>query len=428
MSMEENAGAAMMELAKKLWPLNRSLSGDGVRETLGIIQKEIPALEVHGINSGERVFDWTVPEEWAVSEAYILDPSGQRICDFRTNNLHLVGYSAPFEGVLGLEELQEHLHSLPAQPDAIPYVTSYYKKAWGFCLSQKVRDSLEPGPYRVVIRAKLFAGELNYGDLVIKGKSSREIFFSTYICHPSMANNELSGPILATRIADTLMNRDNYYSYRFVFLPETIGALIYMSRNLKQMQLKMLAGFVLTCVGDEGFFSFLPSRNQNTVADRAALKVLQNHGARFVRYSWLDRGSDERQYCSPGADLPVCSVMRTKYGEYAEYHTDLDTLGGVVTEKGLQESFEIYLRIIDRLEAQRFPRALQVGEPQLGKRNLWPSLSMKGVYASFRPLADAISLMDGVTETAEIARVLNLTSGEISEIVTRLEDEGLVEQ
>lgn len=428
MSMEEDAGAEMMSLAKKLWPLDRSLSGDGVRDTLGIIQKEIPALQVLSISSGEKVFDWTVPEEWAVSEAYILDPSGQRICDFKTNNLHLVGYSAPFEGVLGLEELQGHLHSLPAQPDAIPYVTSYYKKTWGFCLSQKARDSLKPGPYRVVIRTKLFSGELNYGELVIKGKSSREIFLSTYICHPSMANNELSGPVLATRIADTLMHRDNYYSYRLVFLPETIGALIYMSRNLKQLQRRMLAGFVLTCVGDEGFFSYLPSRNQNTVADRAALSVLQNRGERFIHYSWLDRGSDERQYCSPGADLPVCSVMRTKYGEYPEYHTSLDTLGGVVTERGLQKSFEIYLTIIDQLEGQRFPRALQVGEPQLGKRNLWPSLSMKGVYSSFRPLADAISLMDGQTETAEIAGILNLTPGEMCEIVTRLEDEGLVEQ
>jgi aminopeptidase-like protein len=428
MSFDENAGASMMELAKMLWPLNRSLSGEGVRETLSFIQKEIPALDILSIESGERVFDWTVPEEWAASEAYILDPSGERICDFKANNLHLVGYSAPFEGVLELEELQEHLYSLPAQPDAIPYVTSYYKKSWGFCLSQKVRDSLEPGLYNVVVRTRLFAGELNYGELVIKGKSSREVFFSTYICHPSMANNELSGPVLATRLADTLIHRDNYYTYRFVFLPETIGSLIYMSRNLKQMQLKMLAGFVLTCVGDERSWSFLPSRNQNTVADRAALKVLRNHGAHFTRYSWLDRGSDERQYCSPGADLPVCSVMRTKYGEYQEYHTSLDTLGRVVTERGLQESFEMYLSIIAQLEAQRFPKALQVGEPQLGKRNLWPSLSIKDVYSSFKPLADALSLMDGETETAEIAAVLNLTPSEMSQIVVRLEDEGLVEQ
>ncbi len=418
----------MMQLARVLWPLNRSLSGEGVRKTLEILRDQIPALKIQSIKSGARVFDWTVPTEWQVKEAFIIDPTGRRICDFSANNLHLVGYSEPFEGEMSLEKLQDHLYSLESQPDAIPYVTSYYKQSWGFCISQKDRDALEPGIYKIFVRTKFLDGELNYGELEIKGKSSREVFFSTYICHPSMANNELSGPVLAANLAKLLMRHENYYTYRFIFIPETIGSLIYMRQHLDHMKMNMIAGFVLTCVGDERAFSFLPSRQGNTVADKAALKVLQEQGIDFIRYSWLDRGSDERQYCSPGADLPVCSVMRSKYGTYPEYHTSLDTLGDVVTEKGLQGSFDVYSKIIESLEAQRFPRALQVGEPQLGRRNLWPNLSIKGVYKGVKPLADAISLMDGRTDVAEIVSKLSMKPSEISSILTTLENEGLIEQ
>lgn len=302
----------MMTLAEQLWPINRSLSGPGLRETLELLRDHLPTLEFSSIRSGEKVFDWVVPKEWEVLEAYIVTPNGDRICEFAKNNLHLVGYSAPFEGELELEELQKHLFSLESQPDAIPYVTSYYEEAWGFCMTQHDRDSLEPGQYQVVIRSQLFNGVLNYGELVIPGESSREIFFSTYICHPSMANNELSGPVLSVQLAKWLMSMDTHYTYRFVFIPETIGSLIYMSRNLERMKRDVLAGFVLTCVGDDRQFSYLPSRKGNSVADKAALEILKAEQISFIEYSWRDRGSDERQYCSPGADLPVCSVMRTK--------------------------------------------------------------------------------------------------------------------
>lgn len=428
MTKRISPGAFMMQLAKELWPLNRSITGVGVRATLACLKKQIPALEIHSVKSGEQVFDWQVPLEWHVNEAFIICPSGKRICDFMSNNLHLVGYSIPFEGSLSLEELQGHLYSLPSQPDAIPYVTSYYKEIWGFCISQRDRDALEPGIYQIVIRSSLFRGELNYGELVIPGKSNREIFFSTYICHPSMANNELSGPILAISLAKKLSNRQHHYTYRFIFIPETIGALIYLSRNLDILKLRMLAGYVLTCVGDERGYSFLPSRIGNTVADRTALEVLKKEQIEFKYYSWQDRGSDERQYCSPGADLPVCSVMRSKYGTFPEYHTSLDTLGQVVTEKGLQGSFDIYSKIIDRLESQRFPKVRQIGEPNLGKRGLWPTTSKKGVYGEYKPLLDALSIMDGKLDINEISDTLNIELKQLLQIIVKLEKEGLIEQ
>lgn len=428
MSPKLSPGTSMMRLAEALWPINRSLSGEGVRETLKILKDDIPSLEIKSIKSGERVFDWTVPMEWKVEEAYLTTPSGRRICDFMDSNLHLVGYSIPFEGEMSLDELQKHLYSLESQPDAIPYVTSYYNQVWGFCISQKNRDLLEPGIYKVFIKTKIFKGKLNYGELVIRGKSGREVFFSTYICHPSMANNELSGPVLAIHLAKQLLTQKHHYTYRFIFIPETIGSLIYMARHLEHMKINMLAGFVLTCVGDERAYSFLPSRYGNTVADRAALHVLQEHGFDFIRYSWLDRGSDERQYCSPGADLPVVSVMRSRYGKYPEYHTNLDKLGEVVTEAGLHGSFDVYIKIIQFLESRRFPRALQIGEPQLGRRNLYPNLSIKGGYGESRALLDAISIMDGKTEVAEIASILKMTPSNISKILSRLESEGLIEQ
>lgn len=283
--------------------------------------------------SGFKAFDWQVPQEWSVTDAYIVDPRGEILCDFSKNNLHLVGYSSPFEGYLSLRELQPHLFSLEDQPDAIPYVTTYYNDNWGFCLSHNQRLSLEDGQYYVCIKSKKFDGRLNYGELLIPGKVEREVFFSTYVCHPSMANNELSGPVLAVELAQLLLRSENHFSYRFVFIPETIGSLVYMAKNLATMKRNILAGYVLTCVGDERAISYLPSRAGDSVADKVALVALGKLGLNYLSYSWLDRGSDERQYCAPGADLPICSVMRSKYGSFPEYHTHLDQLGSVVTEK-----------------------------------------------------------------------------------------------
>ena len=252
-------GKDIHNFASKLWPLNRSLTGEGSRETLNQISKYLPTLNIKSVKSGTKVFDWTIPKEWSVNEAYIIDPNGKKICDFSVNNLHLVGYTIPFVGSVSLNKLKEHLYTLPDQPNAIPYVTSYYKERWGFCLTHDQFKILKDGIYKVVVDTSLFDGELNYGELLIKGKSDKEIFLSTYICHPSMANNELSGPTVVTFIAKWLQEiRDTDYSYRIIFIPETIGSITYLSHNYKDMKNKVFAGFNVTCVGDDRLYSYVP--------------------------------------------------------------------------------------------------------------------------------------------------------------------------
>jgi aminopeptidase-like protein len=419
-------GEQMFELAERLWPIDRSLSGQGVRDTLFILREQLPNLEIGSFTTGDVFSDWTIPKEWNVQQAFLIDPSGRKICDYSKNNLHLVGYSVPTKETVSLQELENHLYSLPDQPTAIPYVTSYYSENWGFCISQEDREKLEEGEYQVVIESSLEPGELNYGELLIPGESKREILFSTYICHPSMANNELSGPVLATALAKYVSEIAPYYSYRFLFIPETIGSIAYISSNFEKLKLNLLAGYVLTCVGDDRIFSYLPSRSGKSLADRLALRVFQEKNMSFRAYTWKDRGSDERQYCAPGVDLPVCSVMRSKYGEYPEYHTSLDKLGSVVTIEGLQGSFDYFQALIEMCEELRFPKINTMGEPQLGKRNLYPNTSIKGVYAKVRAMMDVISYLDGTLSYQEIADAAGLDLETVEEVCKKLEHEGLL--
>ena len=330
-NMKNQIGKEMYELLEYLFPLNRSISGNGVRETLRIIQNHIP-IKVHEVPSGTEVFDWVVPKEWNVADAYVMDETGNKIIDFQKNNLHLVGYSVPVNKIVTLSELQEHLYSLSDQPEAIPYVTSYYKERWGFCISQKQRDNLKEGNYKVVIESELKEGSLTYGELIIPGRSEKEVFLSTYVCHPSMANNELSGPVLTTFLVKWIMSKPRRYTYRIIFIPETIGSIMYLSKNLDHLKRNVISGFNITCVGDDGPYSYLPTRNGSTYADKVALNTLSFDHPDFVEYTYLDRGSDERQYNSPGVDLPVCTIMRSKYGTYPEYHTSLDNLDFVSAE------------------------------------------------------------------------------------------------
>ncbi|MDO9182273.1 MAG: DUF4910 domain-containing protein, partial [Bacteriovorax sp.] len=320
--MENNIGNEMYGWAKYLFPLNRSLTGNGNRETLNFFKKMIPEMEIHEVPSGKPVFDWIVPNEWNVKEAWIKDENGKKIVDFSVNNLHLMGYSIPIKTVMGLEELQGHLYSLPDQPDAIPYITSYYQERWGFCLTHDEREKLQPGNYEVFIESTLVPGFLTYGEIILPGNQKREILISTYICHPSMANNELSGPVVAAAITNWLKSLANRrYTYRIVFIPETIGSLVYLEKHYKHLKGVVDAGFVLTCIGDDNAYSMLESRFGNTIADQVSKHVLKYQSSDFHTYSFLERGSDERQYCAPGIDLPVCNLMRTKYGKYSEYHT-----------------------------------------------------------------------------------------------------------
>lgn len=383
----------------------RSLSGEGVRNTIAWIQSKINTVKHHTIKTGETVFDWEVPNEWNVKSATLTGPDGKTICDWSRNPLELVGYSIPQSGVFDLEDIQSHLFSLPDQPEAIPYITSYYKERWGFCLPHNVKESLPKGQYTVHINTTLEPGILEYADVIVKGKSEKEIFFSTYICHPNMANNEMSGIVVATALAKWAQEQNLKWTYRFMFVPETIGSLIYLSNNLNTMQERSIAGYILTCVGDERAWGLVPSRKGDTSADRLAQAQLENDGISYQKWKWTDRGSDERQLGSAGVDLPVASVTRSKYGTYPEYHTSLDTLGDVVTEKGLQETLEFYKRLITRIEEEAFPKARHLGEPQLGKRNLYPSLSKTGSGLKVRPMLDVLSYCDGKTELSEIARL-----------------------
>ena len=413
-----NLEKKMYSLIKKLFPLCRSITGKDLVKTLHIIKDYIP-LELHKIPSGTEVFDWVIPDEWNIVDAYVKDSKGKRIIDFKKSNLHLVSYSIPFEGTLGLKILKEHLHTLPNQPDLIPYVTSYYKKDWGFCLSHNDYLELKDDLYSVKIDSTLEPGHLTYGELILPGESDEEVLFSTYICHPSMANNELSGPVLATFLANELSKRQLYYTYRFVFVPETIGSIAYLSMKFETLKQKVVAGYVLTCVGDPGSFSYLCTRKENTLSDRVALHVLNNSAEEYKVYSFLDRGSDERQYNAPGIDLPIGSLMRTKYGSYPEYHTSGDNLD-FVTSEALQGSLDMYLRCINVLENNRTYKTKILGEPQLGKRGLYSNLSFKGSAESARKMKDLLAYCDGENDLVCIADKIDCPVWDLFPIAEKL--------
>jgi aminopeptidase-like protein len=381
---------------------------------------------MHEVASGSRVFDWTVPREWNVRDAYVLDPDGNKIIDFGKSNLHLVGYSIPVNTQVPLSELQEHLHSLPEQPDAIPYITSYYRDYWGFCVSQVCRDRInKEGLYTVVVDSELKDGHLTYGELLIPGARREEVFFSTCICHPSLANNELSGPVVTAFLARWLLSRKREYSYRIVFVPETIGAITYLSRNLEAMKKHVIAGYSVSCVGDERAYSFLASRSGDSLSDRIGLHVLGHMHPDFVRYSYLDRGSDERQYCSPGVDLPVASVMRSKYATYPEYHTSLDDLT-LVTADGLRGSYDVLRKCVECIEGDERAKVTTPCEPQLGKRGLYPALSTKESHAQVLNMMNLLAYADGSCTLLQIAEKIGVPMWDLIPIVATLKRERLL--
>lgn len=421
----QGIGDEMIGWARDLYPIRRSLSGPGVRETLTYLKALLPDLQIHEAATGTQALDWEVPDEWTLRDAYVEDDAGNRVIDIADHGLHILGYSEPVDTTVDLEELQQHLYSLPDQRDAIPYVTSYYKRRWGFCVSQNQRDALKPGRYRVKIDADLGPGVLNYADLVLPGDSDREIVLSTYICHPMMVNNELSGPVVATALARWLSTRDRRFTYRFVFVPETIGAVIYLSRHMAHLKAHTHAGFILTCIGDERAYSFMPSRLGTTIADRAARHVLDRYTRDYVAYSFLDRGSDERQFCSPLVDLPFVSIMRSKYAVYPEYHTSLDNFS-LVTAAGLEGGLSMMQAAIRALEANHVYCASVPAEPQLGKRGLYPTISTKQSGLSVRNMMNFLAYADGKSDLVEISEIIGTDIFKCAAIAEMLLKKGLI--
>lgn len=419
-------GQQIYQLCVDLFPICRSITGYGVRQTLSIIKQQIPELGIFEVPSGTKCFDWAIPKEWNIKDAYVINPTGEKIIDFKKSNLHVVGYSIPIDKEITLEELQEHLYSIPEQPTAIPYITSYYTERWGFCITDEQRKTLTSGRYRVFIDSELKEGSLTYGEIILPGETDKEVFLSTYVCHPSLANNELSGPGVATFITKWLSSLSNRkYTYRIIFIPETIGSIAYLSRNLDVMKKNIIAGYNITCIGDDRAYSYLPSRNGNTFSDQVALHVLKNLHPDFITYSYLDRGSDERQYCSPGVDLPVASIMRSKYAKYPEYHTSLDDLN-LISPSGLLGGYEVLVKIIECIEKNEKLQVTVLCEPQLGKRGLYPTLSTKNTANEVRDMMNLIAYCDGNQTILEIANKINVPMWNLFPIVEKLKSEGLL--
>ncbi len=414
----------------RLWPLNRSLTGNGNRETLRILS-ELVDLRIREIPSGTTCFDWAVPPEWNVKEAWIKDSSGKKIIDFEENNLHLIGYSQSFEGKMNLSELKEHLHTLPSQPDAIPYITSYYAPRWGFCLRHDQLTDLKEDNYEIKIDAHHDSGgSMTIGEAVIPGETSNEILISTYICHPSMANNELSGPIVSSFLYRLLMSSQrNFHTLRFIFIPETVGAIWYLSENGRRLSENLKAGFVLTCIGDDGAFTYKRSRRGDTPADKAAEYVLEKSGLEFSVENFFPTGSDERQFCSPGFNLPVGSIMRTRYGKYDEYHTSADNKS-FISFDAMEESVNICAKVVDTIDKNAvYMNLLPYCEPQLGKRGLYPTLgSRKDTGEYVKAMMWVLNQSDGTKDLLDISRLSGIEFSALVEAGNALHSAKLLER
>lgn len=427
-------GKRMYRFCNKIFPICRSITGKGVRQTIQAINHNINKvnvqLDVKAIPSGTPVFDWTIPKEWKIKEAFIEDEYGNRIIDFKKNNLHVVSYSTPIDKWVNLSELKKYIYTQPDQPDVIPYVTSYYKERFGFCMSENQKNTLKPGQYHIFIDSELFDGVLNYAEAVIPGESTKEVFFSTYFCHPSMANNECSGPVLASELIKYIAKKDyRHYTYRFIFIPETIGSIAYLSQdnNLKQLQKNMIAGFNLSCVGDNYDYSIVESIYGDTLADRVLKNVLKYHtNGHYSDYSFLSRGSDERQYNAPGINLPVVCFCRSKFGEFPEYHTSADNME-YVSPEGFQGAYDVMTQVIETLEYNNCYKVNVLGEPHLGKRGLYPTVSQKGSYDEVMPLKNLLAYSDGKHDLISISDKINVSVSKLIPIVKKLIENNLLE-
>jgi aminopeptidase-like protein len=417
-------GEKLHSFARELYPICRSITGAGIRETLERIGKRIP-VKVSNVPTGTAVFDWTVPREWNIRDAYIKDARGHRVVDFQQLNLRVVNYSVPVRATLSLSELHPHLHSLPDHPDWIPYRTSYYREDWGFCLSHNERVALEDGDYKVCIDSSLEDGNLTYGECYLPGRSSEEVLISCHACHPSLANDNLSGLTVATAMAEFLQGRDLRYSYRFLFVPGTIGAITWLAQNRENAG-RIRHGMVLAGVGDPGGFHYKKSRRGDTEIDRGATQVLKHSGEAWETLDFSPYGYDERQYCSPGFNLAVGCLMRSVWGTFPEYHTSADNLD-FIRPAQLAGSLRVCIGIADVLENNRRYRNLNpYCEPQLGKRNLYRSTGGGSIGTEINARLWVLNLSDGENSLLEIAERSGLPFPTIADAAELLLDGGLL--
>ena len=402
----------MMKWITDLFPVNRSLTGQGVDFTINYFKKINPEFSVINFKSGKKVFDWIIPKVWIINDAYLKHESGKKYAEFKKNNLHLVGYSAPVNKIISKKELLEKIFSLKNQPNLIPYVTSYYKEDWGFCLSENEKRKLPDGKYKVFIDSEFCSGSLKVAEAFLRGKKKKEIFFSTYFCHPSMANDNLSGLSILNAIIKFLKEFDSLkYSYRFVMLPETIGSIAYLSKKYKELKKNVICGFNLSCLGISGEYSLVKTRYGDKLCDEALEAALINKKTKI--YSYLDRGSDERQYCHPKIDLPVCNFSKKKFHNFKEYHTSADNLK-FITKKGLNESFQILKNIILFFETGIVPESKIICEPFFLKYKKSSPISIKQTINNSRKISsDIISYSDGSQNIFKICKLIGKSLDEI---------------
>ncbi|MCC6253024.1 MAG: DUF4910 domain-containing protein [Bacteroidia bacterium] len=413
-----------------LWPICRSITGNGLRQSFKILQEIIP-LELTEVPTDTQVLDWKIPKEWNINDAYIVTPDGKKIAEFKVNNLHIMNYSISVNKEMGWDELKNHLHTLPDKPDAIPYLTTYYKETWGFCITYNEYKNLpQQGSYKVYIDSSLQNGSLTYGQYVLKGSSNKEIIFSSYLCHPSMANNELSGPLALAFLYKKLAKKENrYYTYRFVLAPETIGVIAFLARHGHALKNNIVAGYVLTCCGDNGKITYQLSKRTNTIADNMMQHFLETKYPNSVIRDFRVGGSDERQYCSPGFNFPVGTIMRTPYKIYPEYHTSLDNKK-VIDFSALKEVVCLLNDICQAMEMnQPIEPALLYGEPMLGKRKLYPEKGGAGIMNDDLIYLLSIITLSEVNHTPlEIAQRLNTNILQLNTALTIALEQGLVKK
>lgn len=412
----------------RLWPICRSITGGGLRESFAILQEIIP-LQLYEMKSGTEVFDWTVPDEWNIRDAYIITPDDKKIADFQKNNLHVVNYSVPVDKELSFEELKKYLHYKEDLPNAVPYVTSYYQRSWGFCLEYNIYRNLpRKGTYHVKIDSRLDSGSLTYGDLLLKGEIEDEILFSSYLCHPSMANNELSGPLTLAflyRALEKMKNRK--YSYRFIIAPETIGAICNLHQNKEALLKNVKAGYIFTCCGDDGPLTYKSTRADETRINKITNHVLKHSGEEYRIRPFDPLGSDERQYASPGFNLPVGVMMRTPYSEYPEYHTSLDNKNLMDFEK-METLITLMVNMVKAFEMNsNYENKIKYCEPFLGKRNLYEELSTERSHSdTIKMRMRLLNFLDGTRDLVDVCDRYGYYILDLQEEVTQLIEHQLI--